>query len=136
MPGGLTEGQWADEFAKKGVADTSLVQDEVPEDSKCPLCEERAELLEHHVSYAERFGLFEVEIVLEVCMSCHHRIHKETGFREELNPVDPTGDAGRQHENFLVQLLLERDEIDSLLEIPDQKYQLFKNDGEWIVEPV
>jgi hypothetical protein len=57
----------------------------------CQTCEGDKELLEHHVSYRDRYGLFPIEIVLEVCMGCHQKIHKENGFRDELDPVSGTG---------------------------------------------
>lgn len=134
----MTEGQWADHYAENEAADTSMVRGTTSSERKCPICAEKTELLEHHVSYSERFGLFPIEIVLEVCMSCHHKIHKKKGFHEELNPVEhPTEDSAMQYEDFVAGLLLDCEETGFPPDTQsDEKYRLYKDEGEWKMEAV
>lgn len=138
MPNGMTEGQWAVHHAENEVTHTPMDYDS-PAEETCQICEDEAELLEHHVSYRDRFGLFRVEIVIEVCMECHYKIHKEEGFYEELNPVEhPTEESLGQHENFVVGLLLRCEEthLPKNLEEDETKYRLYKEEDEWKIKPV
>ncbi|GAA0268281.1 hypothetical protein [Halobacterium noricense] len=136
MPNGMTEGQWADHHAKNEVTHSSMGEDAI--ERTCPICGEVKELLEHHVSYAARFGLFPVEIVLGVCMGCHHKIHKQEGFREKLNPVEhPTEDSVTKYEDFVAGLLIDCEDAN----LPpdrqrEQKYRLYREEDEWKIETV
>lgn len=102
----------------------------------CPLCQSEKELLEHHVSYRERFGLFPVEVVLKVCMDCHHRIHNEDGFHNELNPVESDQSSSTKYEGLMAELIdsynAELDEDTKYRMEPDNsgECQIFTSDGE------
>lgn len=60
-------------------------------------------LLEHHISYYNKYGLYQVEITVSVCKDCHYKIHKQDGFFDKLNPVEG-GNNPHSHENFLLTL--------------------------------
>ncbi|WP_332900378.1 hypothetical protein [Haladaptatus sp. CMSO5] len=103
----------------------------------CQICGENTELLEHHVSYAERYGLFSIEIVLEVCMDCHHKIHKQEGFHDELNPVELTPESTGKYEDLVVGMIQDCDDIDSPISIDsEKKYRMYDENGEWKIELV
>lgn len=103
----------------------------------CQICGEEAELLEHHVSYSGRYGLFPIEIILEVCMGCHHKIHKQRGFHDELNPVESTPESASEHEDLIARLIQDCSDINSLFEVnSSRKYRMYEGDGGWEIEPI
>lgn len=54
---------------------------------KCQLCEENEAQVEHHVEY-EDWGTIGLELVINICNSCHHRIHDDDeAYYEKLNPI-------------------------------------------------
>lgn len=121
---------------------------------KCPLCGEDKELLEHHVSYSDRPEhsyhpeAYSVDIVINICGSCHWKIHKETGYYGYLDPP-PSGKSGEAGEVDEVQNLTLIDCLLGTSFYESEKYKLkrLKNsdkllacefkEGEdkWTIEP-
>lgn len=100
----------------------------------CQICDEEGQLLEHHVSYSDRYGLFPIEIILEVCMNCHHKIHKQQGFHDELNPVELTPESALEHEDLIARLIQDcganpLSEVDG-----SRKYRLYEGNEGWEIE--
>lgn len=101
----------------------------------CQTCGAEKELLEHHVSYADKHGLFPIEIILEVCMDCHHKIHKKKGFHDELNPVELTPESSGEYENLVGRLIQDCEHIESPLEIDSGgTYKMYKENNNWAIE--
>lgn len=98
---------------------------------KCQICGEDKELLEHHVSYTNRGGLYPIEIVVDICMDCHHKIHNRDGFHDELDPLGVGAEI--KYENLLLKLFDTCDDIESFIDVKktDAKYKIHMEDGEW-----
>lgn len=83
MPDGMTEGQWADHYAKHHVTSTNPL--DFKDWSKtgsfgiCKVCKEKTYTVKHHISY-------EPEETVYVCRSCHVKIHINDKFCPDLTP--------------------------------------------------
>lgn len=107
----------------------------------CQLCGEDVKTLEHHFNYGD-MGAYMIEIVLDVCMDCHYKIHKIDGEYDCLDPIHHNNpfeyESAREHERILLNMIEQLGSV-TMADLGrgkvDTKYHMKKQDGEWVMEP-